>query len=76
MSLDCPDMQFPLKQSSRDMANPTVASWKMLKKIARYLVGVHSIVWRSQWQDESNFCRVYPDSDWGGNWRDRKSTSG
>eukprot|EP00973_Karenia_brevis_P042982 5950446-Karenia_brevis.AAC.1 len=36
LSLDCPDMQFPVKQSSRDMANPTVASWRMLKKIARY----------------------------------------
>eukprot|EP00973_Karenia_brevis_P007493 1013879-Karenia_brevis.AAC.1 len=34
LSLDCPDMQFPVKQSSREMANSTVASWKMLKKIA------------------------------------------
>eukprot|EP00973_Karenia_brevis_P039493 5451436-Karenia_brevis.AAC.1 len=48
----------------------------MLKKIARYLIGVHSIVWKFQWQDESNFCRAYSDSDWGGNWRARKSTSG
>eukprot|EP00973_Karenia_brevis_P061923 8613558-Karenia_brevis.AAC.1 len=28
MSLDCPDMQFPTKQSSKEMANPTIASWR------------------------------------------------
>eukprot|EP00973_Karenia_brevis_P062833 8736389-Karenia_brevis.AAC.1 len=76
MSLNCPDMQFPVKQSSRDMANPTIASWRMLKKISRYLVGVRRIVWRFKWQEESKFCKVYSDSDWGGNCRDRQSTSG
>eukprot|EP00973_Karenia_brevis_P003581 497542-Karenia_brevis.AAC.1 len=58
------------------MANPTIASWRMLKKIARYLVGVESIVWKFEWQEETKYCRVYSDSDWGGHWRDRKSTSG
>ena len=36
LSLDCPDLQFPVKQMSREMAKPMVGSWKRMKKIARY----------------------------------------
>eukprot|EP00973_Karenia_brevis_P029112 4016177-Karenia_brevis.AAC.1 len=76
MSLDCPDLQFPIKQSSRSMANPTRSSWMHLKKVARYLLGVERVVWRLEWQDEAKYCRLYTDSDWGGNVRERRSTSG
>eukprot|EP00973_Karenia_brevis_P011195 1515503-Karenia_brevis.AAC.1 len=76
MSLDCPDFEFPIKQSRRDMARPTVGSWKTLKKITRYLAGARRILWKFRWQDESRFSRVFSDSDWGGNPKDRKSTSG
>eukprot|EP00973_Karenia_brevis_P016497 2259503-Karenia_brevis.AAC.1 len=58
------------------MANPKVISWRALKKVARYLVGVKRIVWKFKWQGDVRFSRVYSDSDWGGNVRDRKSTSG
>eukprot|EP00973_Karenia_brevis_P054867 7628198-Karenia_brevis.AAC.1 len=58
------------------MANPKVVSWRALKKIARYPVGVERVVLWYGWQDESAFSRVYSDSGWGGNLRDRKSTSG
>eukprot|EP00973_Karenia_brevis_P083589 11596865-Karenia_brevis.AAC.1 len=34
MSLDCPNLQFAIKQCNRDMANPKVVSWRALKKIA------------------------------------------
>ena len=76
MSLDCPDLQFPIKQCSRDMANPKNESWRSIKKVARYLVGRKKVVWRFWWQDEPTEARVYTDSDWGGNLKDRKSTSG
>ena len=36
LSLDCPDLQFPVEQMSREMAKPMVGSWKRMKKIARY----------------------------------------
>ena len=36
LSLDCPDLQFPVKQMSREMAKPMVGSWKRMKKIAEY----------------------------------------
>ena len=38
LSLGCLDLQFPVKQMSREMAKPKVGSWKRMKKIARYLV--------------------------------------
>ena len=34
MSLDCPDLQFPIKASSQAMAKPTQGSWRLLKKVA------------------------------------------
>eukprot|EP00973_Karenia_brevis_P009819 1327403-Karenia_brevis.AAC.1 len=34
MSLDWPELQFAIKQCSRDMANPKVISWRALKKVA------------------------------------------
>ena len=38
MSLDCPDLQFPIKQCSREMASPTNGSLMRLKKVAMYLI--------------------------------------
>ena len=72
MSLDCPDMEFPVKQCSREMAKPKRGSWKSFKKVARYLVGRTKVVWEFTWQEEAKLSYVLPDSDWGGNKRDRK----
>ena len=58
------------------MANPTKGSWKVLKKVARYLVGRKSVVWRYDWQKQAKRSYLAADSDWGGNWKDRRSTSG
>ena len=76
LSLDCPDLQFPVKQMSMEMAKPIVASWKRMKKIARYLVNRKRVVWHFKWHLESNTSHVCGDSDWGGRAGFRKSTSG
>ena len=76
MSLDCPDLQFAIKQASRDMARPTYGSMASVKKLARYLLNRTGISWRYRWQDEPKYAYVATDSDWGGSVRDRKSTSG
>ena len=34
------------------------------------------MVWEFRWQEEQKEARVLSDSDWGGNFKDRKSTSG
>ena len=52
---------------------------KILKKSVRDLVGRWSLVWKFEWQysvEESEVSEVVTDSDWGGNSKDRKSTSG
>ena len=44
LSLDCPNLQFPVKQSAKEMSKPVRGSWKRMKKVARYLVGVERVV--------------------------------
>ena len=46
---DCPDLQFPVKECSKQMARPTKGAWKSAKKIARYLVGRERVIWRYDW---------------------------
>ena len=65
LSLDSPDLQFPIKPCSQAMANPTRGAWKSVKKIARYLVGRKRVVWKFPWQEEFGFAYVTSDSDWG-----------
>ena len=40
------------------------------------MVGRKSVVWLFRWQDEVAYAYVASDSDWGGNSKDRRSTSG
>ena len=44
--------------------------------MARYLLNREKVVWEFELQDEPKFSHTVGDSDWGGNVRDRKSTSG
>ena len=75
LSLDCPDLQFPVKDVSREMATPKEGSWKRMKKILRYLFNREEIVWKFCWQEPTDLSHVMGDSDWGGR-PTRKSTSG
>ena len=75
LSFDCPDLQFPVRQMSREMAKPMVGSWKRMEKIARYLVNRKRIIWHFKWQDTIDKANVCGDSDWGGRTGSRKSTS-
>ena len=69
LSLDCPDLQFPVQQMKSEMAKPMVGSWKRMKKIARYLINSKRVIWHFK-------CHVCGDNDWGGRTGSRKSTSG
>ena len=42
ISQDRPDVRFAVKELCREMARPTCASWRKLKKLARYLRGRRS----------------------------------
>ena len=76
MAADMPDVQFACKEVCRDMSNPTSQSWAKLKKLGRYLVGRPRVVWRFPWKNGVGPLRVYTDSDWAGDTKTRKSTSG
>ena len=41
---DSPDVPIPAKVLSSEMANPTTASWRRLKKVVRFLVGRKRVV--------------------------------
>ena len=62
---DSPELQFPAKELSKEMARPTHGSWHRLKKVVRFLVGRSSVVWEFEWQEEAGCVRVFADSDWG-----------
>ena len=62
---DCPEMQFPAKEASRDMAKPKPRSWGKLQRAVRFLVGRQAVVWRFELQEEGQELTVVTDSDWG-----------
>jgi hypothetical protein len=69
LSRDSPDIQYPAKELSKEMANPKIGGWRRLKKTVRYLLGREAVVWRYAWQAEVDNLGVTPDSDWGGETR-------
>ena len=73
---DSPELQFPAKELSKEMAHPTIGSWHRLKKAVRFLIGRRRVVWEFAWQEEPGCVCVFADSDWGGDRITRKSTSG
>ena len=65
-----------MKESSKEMVNPQRGAWKIFKKVAKYMVRRKIAVWHYKWKDEPELSYTLSDSEWGGNMRDRKSTSG
>ena len=76
MAADMPDIQFACKEACREMAAPTSQSWAKVKRLGRYLVGRPRVVWKFPWKENIGDWRVYTDSDWAGDTKTRKSTSG
>ena len=76
MASDMPDVQFACKEVCREMSSPTRSSWAKLKRLGRYLVGRPRVLWRFPWKEEVGEWKVYTDSDWAGEVKTRKSTSG
>ena len=83
LSQDRSDTQFAAKEVCRSMATPRISSWGRLKRLARYLLAYPRLVWRFAESDvdiedgaEVTYLNVYSDSDWAGDKRTRKSTSG
>ena len=75
---DRPDVRFAVKELYHEMARPTCASWRKLKKLARYLKGQPRVVQKIK-LDVDGFgdeVKIIVDSDWAGCTHTRRSTNG
>ena len=65
---DRPDVRFAVKELCREMARPTCASWRKLKKLARYLRGQRRVVQKIKLDVDGvgNKVKIVVDSDWAG----------
>ena len=78
LAADRPDIQYSVKEICRRMAKPVDSDWKKLIRLARYLKGAPRCVWKYDWQEVSPTTTPtgYSDSDWAGDRKTGKSTSG
>ena len=76
LSMDRPDTQFAVKKLATSMSSPTNRNWQELKRLCRYLKGKPRLVIKYDWQDPITNITSYSDSDWAGDKKTRKSTSG
>ena len=76
MSTDRPDLCHVVKTLASSMKTPRASDWARLKKVARYLLK-HPYMKRVFYA-QSNVAPIvaYSDSDWAGNIRTRRSTTG
>ena len=58
------------------MSKPNNAGWQKFKRLGRYLVGRPRLVICYDWQKPLEHITANSDSDWAGDKRNRKSTSG
>ena len=76
MAMDSADIQFAVEEIFRSVANPTIGSWRQLKRLARYLKKRFWAVATFDFQERSRIVDGYSDSDWDGCRRTARSTSG
>ena len=76
LAQDRSDIMFSVKELTRHMSKPTLASWAMLKRLGRYLLGAGRVTLRFNYQCAYKHVDVWTDSDWAGDRLERRSTSG
>ena len=76
LSSDRPELLFPVKELTRGFADPKSREVAVLKRIARYLKRAPKLVQSFPWQRMPTKIEVYSDSDFAGDKRSRKSTTG
>ena len=70
------DVQFAVKEISRLMSKPEAQDWRAAQKLARYLKDHQRVVLAYKYQKLPSKVVVWPDTDFAGCGRTRRSTSG
>ena len=76
MAMDRPDVQYAVKELSSGMANPCMHHWKGLIRLGKYLKNKPRYIINVKYQKRGLLLNTFTDSDWAGDLRTRKSTSG
>ena len=76
LAADRPDIQYAANECSKRMALPRKPDWLLLKRVGRYFAGAPRGVQLIEWQPSSVGLSTYVDSDWAGDKKTCKSTSG
>ena len=76
LAQDRADISYASKELCREFSIPNVASFKKLKRLARYLAGLPRLIYRFPWQAMPKDVEVFVDTDFAGCQTTRRSTSG
>lgn len=76
LALDRPDLQFASKSASQHMSQPNALGWRKLKRIGKYLLKHGRTIQWFPFEAKVDIIRGDGDSDWAGERKERKSTSG
>lgn len=76
LAQDRGDLTFASKELSRCMSSPCESDLPGLRRVARYLKSHPTWDAKYAWQEPTEIVQIYPDSDWGGCVKTRKSTTG
>ena len=77
MSVDRPDLCHVVRTLASSMKNPEMVDWLRLKKAVRYLVRQPYLKRVFKLQNKKDLCvEAWSDSDWAGDIRTRRSTTG
>jgi hypothetical protein len=77
LSQDRSDLQYATKCICAGMSKPSEEGLVKIKHAARYLVGASRLIWTFEFNgDDADMIECYVDSDWAGDSKTRKSTSG
>ena len=69
------ELTYAVNNVAKFSSHPTIQHWTGVKRIMRYLKGTTNLGLLYS-KKELSKCVGYSDSDWGGDFDDRKSTSG
>ena len=77
LSADRPDLSHAVRTLASSMKGPKLGDWQRLKKVVRYLINKPYMkrIFKEQWL-ETAVVNAWSDSDWAGNLRTRRSTTG